>query len=266
MSRWFRLDDDVINDPKILLLPEAMRWIWVAFLCIASKNDGTLPKIEIIALSLRVKAVKAAEYLTRLVAAGLIDKTETGFAPHNWNKRQFKSDVSTDRVKRFRQQERNVSETPPHTQAQTQTEPEKKKVTRASALDDDWPEDFGDQFWQAYPRKTEKLAAMKKLASVRKSGVVTFADLMAGVRRYAAANLEPQFTKHPTTWLNAGCWADETQPGGRNGSGNLNSPRRSASSDFFAGIAGVAADIAGDRPAPRDAGPEVPLGRVNIDG
>jgi hypothetical protein len=133
MSRWFRLDDDVINDPKILLLPEQMRWIWVAFLCIASKNSGELPAINIIALSLRVKETKAAEYLTRLVVAGLIDKTETGFAPHNWAKRQFKSDVSTDRVKRFRKQERNVSETPPHTQTETHTQNSEADASGAKA-------------------------------------------------------------------------------------------------------------------------------------
>jgi hypothetical protein len=125
MSRWFRLDDDIINDPKILLLPEAMRWIWIAFLCIASKNNGALPSIEIVALSLRVKTTKAAEYITLLVSAGLIDKTETGFAPHNWNARQYKSDVSTERVKRFRKQDRNVSETPPD----TETEPQRKEDT-----------------------------------------------------------------------------------------------------------------------------------------
>jgi Protein of unknown function (DUF1376) len=76
---------------------------------------------------------------------------------------------------------------------------------------DDWPENYGDLFWQAYPRKTEKLAAMKKLATIRKSGIVTFADLMAGVRRYAAAvvGTEPQFIKQPPAWLNAGRWSDE---------------------------------------------------------
>jgi len=267
VSRWFRLDDDIINDPKILLLPEAMRWIWVAFLCIASKNAGRLPSIEIIALSLRVKTTRAAEYLTRLVTAGLIDKTETGFAPHNWNARQFKSDVSTERVKRFRQQERNVSETPPHTQTETQAQTEKNQ-TRASALDDDWPKDFGDLFWQAYPRKTEKLSAMKKLATIRKSGIVAWKDLMAGVSHYAAAvsSKDPQYTKHPTTWLNAGCWADETQPGGSNGNGSFASKNRSSHDSFFAGIASVAADIVGDDPASGDADQEIPRGRVNIDG
>jgi hypothetical protein len=121
-----------------------------------------------------------------------------------------------------------------------------KKNPRCRARADDWPEDFGDQFWQAYPRKTEKLAAMRKLASIRKSGIVTFTDLMAGVQSIRAAKTDPQFTKHPTTWLNAGCWADETQPGGTNGNRNHASPRGSASADFFAGMRSVAADIAGD--------------------
>jgi hypothetical protein len=86
-------------------------------------------------------------------------------------------------------------------------------------VDDDWPKDFGDQFWQTYPRKAEKLSTMKKLATLRKSGIVTFAELLAGAKRYAAANIhtEPKFVKQPTTWLNAGCWADEIQTGGSDG-------------------------------------------------
>lgn len=83
-------------------------------------------------------------------------------------------------------------------------------ISRANALDD-WPENFGDLFWEAYPRKTEKLSAMKKLATVRKSGIVTFADLLVGVQRYAASvrQTEMQFVKHPAAWLNAGRWSDE---------------------------------------------------------
>jgi hypothetical protein len=155
MSRWFRLDDDIINDPKILLLPEAMRWVWIAFLCIASKNDGVLPGIMVIALHLRVKATKATEYLTALVNAGLIDKTETGFAPHKWNARQFKSDVSTERVKRFRKQERNVSETPPHTHTEeTQAE---KKDSEANASGADAPIDHRKRLFN---EGLSKLAAM----------------------------------------------------------------------------------------------------------
>ena len=79
------------------------------------------------------------------------------------------------------------------------------------------------------------------------------------------AKREPQFTKQPTAWLTKGCWADEIQTGGTNGNGNHNASRRSASADFFAGIASVAADIAGDGEPSRDADPEIPRGRVNIE-
>jgi len=141
MSRWFRVDDDIINDPKILLLPEAMRWIWMAFLCIASKNSGTLPSIEIIALSLRVKPPKATEYMGRLRAAGLIDQTEIGFAPHNWAARQYKTDTvdetAAERMRRYRERkrnERNAAVTVTRTREQiTETETEKKDPAASAA-------------------------------------------------------------------------------------------------------------------------------------
>lgn len=122
--RWLRLYDDTINDPKILKLPEAMRWHWIAVLCVASKNEGILPPLDDIAIQLRVTAAKATEIISVLVKAQLLDKLETGFAPHNWNGRQYKSDVSTERVKRFRNGKRNVSETPPETEAETEQIPE----------------------------------------------------------------------------------------------------------------------------------------------
>jgi hypothetical protein len=137
VSRWFRFYDDVINDPKVLSLSEPMRWAWVAVLCIASKHDGGLPSLDHVALLLRVPKQKAAATLAGLHTAGLLDKTETGFAPHNWNGRQYKSDVSTDRVKRFRNGKRNasaaVSETPPETDTEADT---KARALDAGASND----------------------------------------------------------------------------------------------------------------------------------
>lgn len=125
MSHWFRFYDDAINDPKILKLPEASRWHWTALLCIASKNDGVLPAIEDVALMLRVKPSTAAAIIAQMKSAGLLDFDGSKYAPHNWSGRQYKSDVSTERVKRFRKRERNVSETPPEAdtdQIQNRTE------------------------------------------------------------------------------------------------------------------------------------------------
>ncbi|TXH84818.1 MAG: hypothetical protein E6Q77_01670 [Rhizobium sp.] len=109
MSRWFRVYDDVINDPKLLKLPEALRWQWLALLCVASKNGGKLPPNDDIALLLRVPEAKAAEFVTKLVRAKLIDNEDGVFVPHNWDGRQFKSDTSNDRVKRHRENKRNAT-------------------------------------------------------------------------------------------------------------------------------------------------------------
>ena len=72
MSRWLRINEDCIDNPKILKLPEALRWQWVALLCVASKNDGVLPPLDDVALCLRVPEAKAAEFITKLVKAKLI--------------------------------------------------------------------------------------------------------------------------------------------------------------------------------------------------
>ncbi len=78
----------------------------------------------------------------------------------------------------------------------------------------DWPSDYAIQFWQRYPRRVAKLAALKVLAKVRNRGDVPWDIFIAGVDRYAewAKTKDVQFIKHPATFLNAGCWDDEYQP------------------------------------------------------
>jgi len=82
----------------------------------------------------------------------------------------------------------------------------------------DWPPDHEEKFWATYPRKISKLKAMQSLAKVRESGV-EWARVIGGVRKYAAwlAEAGPgvwrPHPKHPTTWLNQGCWDDVLQFG-----------------------------------------------------
>lgn len=127
MSRWFRLYDDTLNDPKILKLSDKTYRIWIGILCLASKNNGWLPDFEDMALLLRIKPEKFRLELEKLIKAGLIDHDDSGLTPHNWKGRQFKSDVSTERVKRFRNARRKVSETPPDTETDTDTDKKKEE-------------------------------------------------------------------------------------------------------------------------------------------
>jgi hypothetical protein len=128
VNHWWRAYNEAVNDPKLQLISDALFRAWFNLMCIASGNDGALPPIADLAFTLRMKPDKTATILTQLHRAGLLDKTETGFTPHNWNGRQYKSDVSTVRVKRFRNGKRNVSptvsETPPETEDREQKDPE----------------------------------------------------------------------------------------------------------------------------------------------
>lgn len=128
---WFRFYNTAPDSPKVLLLTDAQFRAWVMLLSLASKLGGVIPgSIDLIAKTLRKPAQKAADTIQVLLSAGLLDATDAGYEPHNWNERQFKSDTSTPRVKRFRAKSRNVSETP---QRQS-TETESKKDTPAKAV------------------------------------------------------------------------------------------------------------------------------------
>lgn len=78
----------------------------------------------------------------------------------------------------------------------------------STSLRSDFPSDYREQFWASYPNKKGKRGALKVLEAVRKRGDVPWEKLIVAVRAYAAT-ADPQFTKHPQTWLNKGCWDDE---------------------------------------------------------
>lgn len=115
---WFRLYDEVADDPKVQRLPDRIFKAWINFMCVANKNTverGTLPELRDVAYTLHMTVSRTEALLTELVTAGLFEWDGGKCRAHNWNERQFQSDVSTPRVKRFRNARRNVSETPDET-------------------------------------------------------------------------------------------------------------------------------------------------------
>lgn len=74
------------------------------------------------------------------------------------------------------------------------------------------PRETFDDFWAAYPRKVEKRASRTAWERAVKRGADP-AEITAGARRYRDdPNRIDQFTKHPPTWLNRDCWADDPLP------------------------------------------------------
>ena len=70
-----------------------------------------------------------------------------------------------------------------------------------------------DLFWKACPRKVGKKHALSAFKTAAKhndpemliKAMTAYADL---VKRKA---IEPRYIKHPSTWLNGGCWEDEEE-------------------------------------------------------
>jgi hypothetical protein len=92
------------------------------------------------------------------------------------------------------------------------------------------------EWYLQYPKKMARRDAEKAYRQALKT--TPAADLLAGVMRYAAERTgqDPQFTKHPATWLNKGCWLDEPTPVGAAPmpSGLRPTSRRSSAHENFA--------------------------------
>lgn len=129
MSTWFRFYAEVLDDPKIQKLPNELLKSWLNLLCLTAKCDGVLPPCNDIAFALRITPAEVNMVIDELRRRGLIDKRGNRLQPHNWDERQYKSDTSTERVKRFRKRKRNVSETANETdQSRTDTDTEQNRT------------------------------------------------------------------------------------------------------------------------------------------
>lgn len=165
------------------------------------------------------QAVEAARSMERIIATksnATIGKMEEKRIYERVRKAQYRARVSQD-----------LSQNVPGTGVErvllsTTDESERKKNKNQTPIADvprdksDWPTDYREQFWKRYPRKTEKKAALAKLEAICKSAKVPWAVFIAGVDRYCGhvTGHEERYIKHPTTWLNKGCWDDEH--GGQN--------------------------------------------------
>jgi hypothetical protein len=220
----------MIYDRKIRRLTPSQRWLWIAVLSMAS----TSPKPGYLLLSdvcnddvtLQDRYSNVAVTVSDLadVAAIPVSDVESGmdtfikqqmihiengvYVVTNWSKRQFQSDSSADRVRKFRQskcngdvtlQDRysNADVTPPD----TDTETELKINVRVRS--NEYTEDFLE-FWNEYPRKVDKGAAFKQWKARLKEGVSPN-DLILAARNYAAMckqlNTEERYIKHAKTFL-----------------------------------------------------------------
>ena len=224
---WIKLHRGLLDDFEFSRLPVASRALAPLLWLLASESDdGEISgSIEEIAFRVRMIETDLREAIKPLIESGFFIDDSSLLA-------ECKHEAIPEREEE-EQEKTEEKDTSLRSVATTKGVFPREKQT------DDWPPDHRQQFWDAYPRKKAKKATFKILDRIRKSGEVTFERLMAGVRKIPLN--EPVFIKHPSTWLNGGCWDDEELPEKPNGQDHAET---GSLSSFARKVAGEADRIA----------------------
>ena len=173
---WFRLYTETVDDEKLRLLAFEDRWHFVALLC--CKGSGLLDSGDEPGLLRRKLAVKLGlspreleEVARRLAEVGLIDPDT--LQPLAWDDRQFKSDTSSERVRKYRERMKrtgNVSVTAQETDTDTEEEQDQEqKKGRAKKLAlPDWLEPDAWSDWHTFRNSRKGWTTRARELSLRK--------------------------------------------------------------------------------------------------
>ena len=99
---WLRLYDDILADPKVLMLGPEVFQTWILYLCAYKKYDGKLPDNEQLAFLLRLTPDVLEKHIQRMATVKLVEMDGEVARPHNWDKFQYESDSSRARMKKLR--------------------------------------------------------------------------------------------------------------------------------------------------------------------
>ena len=183
--RWFRCHVDIVDDEKLGLLAFEDRWHYVAILACKAKGlidqDDEFMRRKV-QRKLGLTADEFEKAIDRLARVKLIDKRT--LEPLGWSKRQYESDNSSERTRRYRERLKNggdgvkrhsdVTVTPPETETDTElcsTQPKGKFQ----------PEGVPNQLWADF-------VAVRKA----KRAPITAASMQRLEREAAKANLSLQ--------------------------------------------------------------------------
>jgi hypothetical protein len=233
--RWFRFYNEALDDPKVQRLAPHLFKAWVNLLCLASKEQGAIPSDDDIAFRLRISVADAAQQVSDLILAGLVDLLPDGSrVPHNWEERQYPSDTSAARMRKYRKTKKKTKSDVTgdvtcavgdaksdalEERREDKIREERKEhcavVTARCAVSTEELDQQFEEFWKAFPsgRKKGKGRAKVLFRQIARGGHHTLKasaeSLITAAKAYAATKPDPQYTPMPQTWLAGGRWEDE---------------------------------------------------------
>jgi hypothetical protein len=209
-ARWFRMYAEFLTDPKVQMLSEVTQRRYIMLLCMRCSNGDVTLQDDQVAFQLRISNEEWLETKGVLTSIELINEQ---CQPTSWDKRQYASDSSAERVARHREKVKrdgNVTVTSPEKEKEKEKEKETERKTKPSPSQ--VPDGFV-HFWSVYPRKQQKSVA---LAAYMKAGINGNLDtILAALERQKKSDQwvkdDGKFIPFPATWLNQRRWEDEVQ-------------------------------------------------------
>jgi hypothetical protein len=162
---WFRMYGETIHNTKLLCVTEALRWRYVALLCLHSNGDYLDTPDDEICIALRITDQEWAETKSAFIKRGLLNADGSIYG---WEKRQYISDIkdptAAERQKRYRDNKRNdrnasvtsrLPESDTDTDISTTTVVDKAKGKRAAI---EKPDGVEEKVWDSFKvlRKTKR--------------------------------------------------------------------------------------------------------------
>jgi hypothetical protein len=200
-NSWFRLYAEFANDPKVQMMNEAYQRRLIMLMCCRCSNGAeTLHDSELCFL-LRISAEEWSETKQHFISKGFISADNDLL---NWEKRQFASDSSTERVAKHRAKikESENAETECNVSVTPQNRTEQNRINTSAFA----------EFYAAYPKKKNRgdaERAFKKLNPDTELLKKILSAIESAKRTSGWLKDDGQFIPYPATWLNARGWEDE---------------------------------------------------------
>lgn len=218
---WFRFYTETLFSAKLQSQSGDRFKSVVNCWCSAARHGGKLPDLKTLSFELRMSEQSAKRLVESLAADNLLDCNDGVYVPHDWGKWQYDSDVSTDRVRRFRgvtkavpgtttKRFRSVSETPPETETETE------QIT-PTPFSDYGCDDLVQELYATWPQKRrggrpviEELVVRKVSESVDPQA--TIQTIRTSAKNYLAQLDGDTFCFGLKRWLEEDEWTNQSTP------------------------------------------------------
>lgn len=201
---WFRMYAEFATDPKVQMMSEANQRRFIMLLCLRCSNADVTLHNEEVAFQLRISNEDWVETKAVFVAKNLINEDNT---PTAWDRRQYASDSSAERVARHRAKKKeacnkgNVTETTPEADAEAEftslstpqppvIEPTRKGIVcgllRKAGMADAAPHYLTDEVWETILAKRTD----EEIVEVARAKMAAKPDQRIGLKYIAKALID----------------------------------------------------------------------------